>query len=214
MMRLTTRALGLLAVALAFSPGQARADLIFTMQEVGPDVVLTGSGTVNTAGLSKTGNGWTGTAEVQAGMATLVTATPTGGFTGTFGDWYKAITGGPFNFGSGGLIGGTSATGSDAFGLYGNSIIHDQGLYLPWGYVSGTPLSGKVTFSGQTFASLGVTPGTYTWTWGTGANADSAVLQIGPTSPAVPEPSGLALLGAGAVALVGCARWRRRGRAG
>ena len=43
-------------------------------------------------------------------------------------------------------------------------------LIVPRGYVSGTFLSDSATYSGKTFATLGVTPGTYVWTWGTGAN--------------------------------------------
>jgi hypothetical protein len=63
---------------------------------------------------------------------------------------------------------------------------------LPQGYVSGDPLSDSATYTGATFASLGVTPGTYVWTWGSGADADNFTLQIGPT--AAPEPSSLLLL--------------------
>jgi hypothetical protein len=62
---------------------------------------------------------------------------------------------------------------------------------LPSGYVSGTELSDQTTFSNQTFATLDVTPGTYTYTWGSGATADSLTLVAG--SP-VPEPSTWAAL--------------------
>ena len=41
---------------------------------------------------------------------------------------------------------------------------------VPTGYVSGNPLSGRAIYSGKTLATLGVTPGTYVWTWGAGAN--------------------------------------------
>jgi hypothetical protein len=34
-------------------------------------------------------------------------------------------------------------------------------------------ISSTQTFNGQTFSSFGLTPGTYTYTWGSGANADS-----------------------------------------
>jgi hypothetical protein len=66
---------------------------------------------------------------------------------------------------------------------------------VPHGYVSGTSLSGSATYSG-TIASVGATPGTYTWTWDKGAN--SFVLNVvKPTG--VPEPSAFAglLLGGG-----------------
>ena len=37
------------------------------------------------------------------------------------------------------------------------------------------------TYSGKTLATLGVTPGTYVWTWGTGAN-QNFTLQIPPAA--------------------------------
>ena len=71
-------------------------------------------------------------------------------------------------------------------------------LELPNGYVSDTeiPNSG-ITFPGQTLTTMGLTPGTYTWSWGSGPTFDSLSLQIG----AVPEPSTLALMGSGVIAL-------------
>jgi hypothetical protein len=56
---------------------------------------------------------------------------------------------------------------------------------VPQGYASDSPLSDTATYLSQTFSSLGVTPGRYEWTWGTGAN-QSFTLVIG---TAVPEPS-------------------------
>jgi hypothetical protein len=41
-------------------------------------------------------------------------------------------------------------------------------LVLPDGYVSGSALSDNAAYDSQTFNSLGVTPGTYEWTWGSG----------------------------------------------
>jgi hypothetical protein len=54
------------------------------------------------------------------------------------------------------------------------------------GYVSGHALADTMTFDNTTFTGLGVTPGTYEWTWGSGLTADSFTLQIGPV--AVPAP--------------------------
>jgi hypothetical protein len=62
-------------------------------------------------------------------------------------------------------------------------------------------------YAGATFASLGVTPGTYVWAWGSAATADSLTLQIGPA--AVPEPVSLSLLAVG-VAGLAVRHWRRR----
>jgi hypothetical protein len=72
-------------------------------------------------------------------------------------------------------------------------------LVVPSGYVSGSLLSDTATYINQTFASLGAIPGTYLWTWGSGASDDTFTLQIGPVA-AVPEPSSLLLLG---IALAG-----------
>ena len=56
-------------------------------------------------------------------------------------------------------------------------------LALPQGYVSGSALSNSMTFNSATFASLGLTPGTYVWSWGTGLPNQNFTLQIG----AVPD---------------------------
>jgi hypothetical protein len=51
-----------------------------------------------------------------------------------------------------------------------NGGIFGTALIVPTGYVSGNPLSDRATYSGATLANLHVTPGTYVWKWGTGAN--------------------------------------------
>jgi VPDSG-CTERM motif len=66
---------------------------------------------------------------------------------------------------------------------------------VPQGYVSGAALSDTMTFSNATFASLGVTPGTYVWRWGDGPN-QNFTLVIG--AAGVPD-------GGTTVSLFGCA---------
>src|SRR5207248_4610996 len=56
-------------------------------------------------------------------------------------------------------------------------------LRVPAGYVSGTPLSRSATYSDASLGTLGVTPGTYVWKWGTGAN-QNVTLQIKTPVPA------------------------------
>ena len=68
-------------------------------------------------------------------------------------------------------------------------------LFVPTGYVSGTALLDSMTFNNTTFASLGVTPGTYVWSWGDGAN-QRFTLRIG--AAGVPD-------GGSTVSLLGCA---------
>jgi hypothetical protein len=63
-------------------------------------------------------------------------------------------------------------------------------LARPLAAISDSLLSDTSTYANRTFSSLGVTPGTYEWTWGSGAN-QNFTLEIG---TAVPEPSTWAML--------------------
>ena len=81
----------------------------------------------------------------------------------TSGSSYDEYTGasGPTSFGSGFTTLASSGSG-DRVGIDGIN----GGVFVPFGYVSGTALSDSMTFNNATFASLGVTRGTYVWTWG------------------------------------------------
>ena len=103
-------------------------------------------------------------------------------------DLYSGISG-PSSFGPGGdfITGGLG----NAVGVNGNDNI----LFVPFGYSSGTPLGvSTATWSGFTFAFMGVTPGTYVWTWGEGIHADSFTLQIGPANGVPDSGSTIALM--------------------
>jgi hypothetical protein len=126
---------------------------------------------------------------------------PSGGFgdvraryaTGGAGsvDEYSGATG-PFSFGSGVFTGATTGTGD----LVGIQVLHGEPsgfVFVPTSYGSDSRLSDTATYAGQTFSSLGATPGKYEWTWGPGAN-QTFTLEIG---NAVPEPSTWAMMIAG-----------------
>jgi hypothetical protein len=119
-----------------------------------------------------------------------------------------ALVTGPTNFGPGGFgaIPATSATGNE-FGF--NFVPGDRfRVGVPTGYTAGAPLSGSNLWSGATFASLGVTPGTYVWSWSSGGPGGPSSI----TLAIVPEPG--PFVGAGVVTLIGLAgTWRRRRRA-
>jgi len=83
-------------------------------------------------------------------------------------------------------------------------------LGVPLAYVSGSALSSSMEFANQTFASIGLRPGTYIWTWGQGRNADNLTVQIGPA--AVSEPASMLMVGIGLLALA--AVRQRRGKIG
>lgn len=99
---------------------------------------------------------------------------------------------GPSAFGSGGISFASSSSG-DAF------YFDLDDLYVPLGYVSGSSIAMSGTYAGHTFMSLGLTPGTYVWTLGSGMATDTFTINV--QSAAVPEPTALSLaLVAGAVA--------------
>ena len=76
-------------------------------------------------------------------------------------------------------------------------------LFLPRNYVSGNPLSDSITFNEETIHSLGLRPGTFTWTWGTGLPNQNLTLIIGqgrvPDGGSTVSLLGFALLGLAAL---------------
>src|SRR5205085_2665903 len=94
-------------------------------------------------------------------------------------DVYSGATG-PTTFGRGLVITSASSGSGDMVGIDVDVLGHVY-ISVPTGYVRGTALSDTATYSGKTFATLQVTPGTYVWKWGTGAN-QNFTLQILPGS--------------------------------
>ena len=185
---------GLLALGTA---GTSRAELTFTITEVGGNVVAVGSGTVNMAGLTYDWSLNYPAFTLGASGATFVGG-PASASMKTWGD-----VSGPSSYGTGAKTFTDSGRG-DTFGIMGSI----GRLYLPAGYTSGSLLSGTSTWNSNTLSGLGLTPGTYDYTWGSGANADSAHVIIG--AAAVPEPSSIIMAGMGLVGAVTLARRKRK----
>jgi hypothetical protein len=198
MVRTVVLAIGTL---IAFS-ATSRAEYIIDISQAGPNVVAKGHGTLDTAALtsvpvSDTGLGVFGinasSAFAVVGNYNLGDQTYTG-FSGptTFGPGWYTFANGP------GLP--TGINGSSDY------------LVTPLNYSSGDPLSGSMEFDGTTIAGLGLTPGTYTWTWGSGDTADSFVIRI--HGHVTPEPASLTMLGTALAAFGGLRLRRRKQRTG
>jgi hypothetical protein len=176
--------IGVLLIGCGFSAPSAWAGYTVTLQQVGANVVATGSGPIDLTGLSFSGTVSSFSTQIFPNIGFIQT-----GLSGFSVDKYLGFSG-PGSFGSGPDTVANSGSGD----LVGISLA--LGLYVPQSYVSGTPLSDSATYDNATFSSLGVTPGTYEWTWGTGQNQNLTLI-------AVPEPRVGPLLGAGLLLLVG-----------
>ena len=98
--------------------------------------------------------------------------------------------------GSGAATDANTGTG-DLISL--NGSLHDLGV--PVGYASGSPLPvSTAIWDGASIASLGLTPGTYNYTWGTGSTADFFTVNV-ISQAAVPEPASLWLVLIGSVGI-------------
>jgi len=185
----------------------SHASIIININQVGGDIVATGSGSINLTGLTLNGDGWsTGQFAPYWGRVAI-------GSTFARFDIYGAISGptafSPYNV----LVNADLASGN-FFGVDGSS----NSLFLPFGYTSGTQLSGTSTWQNTSLLNdLGINtgPSTYSWQWGSGANLDSFTVNFnsggggGGGAVATPEPGTMMLLGSG-VLTFGLSRFRRR----
>ena len=145
-----------------------------SVSQVGSDVVWNGSGSFNTTSLISNGTQSLG-AGFQASLAIWAIGDPTP--PGPTLDIYSGVTTFPTSFGTGGPTGTPSGFG-DNFGILPNGT--NRNLLVPTGYTSGSFISGSTTYAGTTIAGMGLSGGTYTWSWGSGGNASSIVMTITP----------------------------------
>jgi VPDSG-CTERM motif len=173
-----------IAVTSLFCVRPAQAYTV-TLQQMGANVVANGSGAFNLTGLTFFSGDFV-VPQMNASFGAILTGQVLGGVvTG-----YTGFTG-PTSFGPGGFFFATTGSG-DLVGISSGA----RALYVPQDYVSNTALSDSMTFDNATFASLGVTPGTYIWTWGAGGANQNFTLII--EGAGVPD-------GGSTVSLLGCA---------
>jgi hypothetical protein len=173
-----------------FSIRPAQANYIVTLQQVGPNVMATGSGAFDLTGLPVKARG-SSQPLIQPFLGNIVTGSSNSC------DVYGTTITGPSNFGIEIEVLASIGIG-DLVGMAFNGGHSSPFLIVPVGYVSGTALSSSATFNNLTLGAPVVTPGTYVWTWGDGAD-QSFTLQIGSVGvPGVPD-------GGSTVSLLGCA---------
>ena len=179
---------------------------VVKLVQQGGNVLATGSGAFDLTGLTYEGVTATGTAALQAADGFLMI----GSLANVAIDSYTGYVG-PTSFGSGNtFISPDGATG-DTVGIFGSSSFYGfPNFWVPSGYASGGALSGTSTFDSASFASLGVTPGTYVWTWGVGADQSFTLDIVSAAVPGVPEPAALGMFGLGVLLMGAFVGLRRR----
>jgi hypothetical protein len=175
----------------------AQAGFIVTLEQEGLNVLATGNGTIDLTGLMFNGTLFPGfnTDMVPKPSTMLIGPTSSPPITQYLG------ASGPPSFGSGSITLANSGTG-DFVGIFAATAVE-----VPQGYMSNSPLSDSATWDNANFQSLGVTPGTYKWTWGTGPNQNFTLKIIGPaTMPDSGSTCGLLLFSV--AVLFGASRFR------
>ncbi len=202
----TSVAIGLSLGELLCSP-QAKAVINLQVQQIGPDVVISGSGKANLSALTLNS---TNLLYQNVLTDVQIYAGPNQPNAGQV-DLYNGITSGPATISSDALLvelpdENIAASHGDLFGIVTNPFT----LVLPKGYVSNADLSGVSTIRNYTISGLGLTVGTSTWTWGSVANGDFDSINLTvPNSTPVPGPLPLA---GGAVFFGWSRKLRRRSK--
>ena len=187
-------ALGAMLGSAMLASAPARAAYILNIDQVGTDVVATGSGSLNL--LERQVAGGIASGSIRPSNGTILLGSGNGQLWQYAGN-YTGFGGGPYTaFGGGTAYIGASQTSGATVGLVAGMLV------IPLNYLSGTELgTSTATFANTTLADLGATPGTYAWTWGSEGTADSFTINVGLAQSAVPEPAtwAMMLLGMGAV---------------
>ncbi|MCP4590211.1 MAG: PEP-CTERM sorting domain-containing protein [bacterium] len=180
---------GLALTVALLTGGAASAGVIVTVEETGGDVVMTGGGTLDLS--LATGGLVDSFFPVIADDMLFVGQSDPGQLFGLVN------FAGPGFVGSGPYTSADSWTG-DIIGILTGGHGGGGALAVPFGYVSGDPLGpSTATYTGETFASLGLTEGSYTWTWDTAVRSDDFF-----TLDIIPEPTALSLLALGGMAMI------------
>jgi hypothetical protein len=196
-----------LCLPIVLMPLPSLALITLRVEQMGSEVVITGSGTANLAGLAFDAavNSWTNAitdGQIYSGPAA---------FSDGNVNLYSGITG-PSVFGVDPFlyeVPDNVGSSGDLFGILVDNASGVTQLVLPYGYVSNSSLSGVSRFSSLTITQLGLTPGQLnTWSWGSGVNADSLRLEVDNRANSVPVPAPAPLLGI--IAAFRTARYLRR----
>ena len=169
-MRISLLIAAVVAATLFVKPAQA--DITINMQETDNDIVFSYSGSLNIDGLTIASSGNTSASFIAPNDAVV-------GFGGD-NDQYSSAVSGPDSYGTSAFTSASILNDGDTFVVGGKFNF----LRLPENYVSGTGISGSMTFESTNFATLGIdtVSAPYVWTL-TNSAADTITLKWSPNQP-------------------------------
>jgi hypothetical protein len=194
----------------ALSASAARAAYVVNIEEVGANVVETGSGRLDLVGLPLNGTTTNTFAFLSPNPAGYGSG-PSGAKEAQFISTISATLSGPTQWGpgAGGFLKASSSSGDGVGITIDPSGGEDNAIFVPAGYDGGF-LSETSTYLKESLASMGLTPGTYVYNFGGPFNADTFTVIVGVAGAgAIPEPSTWALMLMGFAGL-GYATFRRK----
>lgn len=156
-------------------PSNPTSGLTITVQQSGSNLLFTATGSLNINGLTFNSTTNLGGGGIGPGTGTWIMGANANM------DIYSGIT-------TSGIVLGTNPGGAPFDSVFGDiiGVIYQSQppyqLAVPSGYNSGEAISANGTILNQTFSSFGLTEGTYTYSWGSGANAESINFIIGGTT--------------------------------
>jgi hypothetical protein len=151
------------------------ADVTVTIEEVGDDVYMSGNGTLDVSLWELSGMGALGGGFIWPHGGVLLG--PGGDEDNSESYEFPVNLQGPDAIGEGMVDVYGDSGGGDDFGF----VWGVQALFVPLGYEAGDHIEGDATFANQSLESIGLTEGSYTWTWDTADGAgDSFTIIVGP----------------------------------
>ncbi|HEY7873033.1 MAG TPA: hypothetical protein VIC31_09980 [Rudaea sp.] len=170
--------IGIMLVAFA---NQALAAITVTVQESGTNLVVSSSGTLNSGVCTSITPGF-----VSSFNGIIPSSQPVLAF-GTVGSTQDQCAGTTIapttGFGTGGSLSAATNTGISYYFQPG------IGFWGPTGWSSATAMTASMTFANASFASAGITPGTYVYTFSNGATTDTLTINVTLPPPPAPTPT-------------------------
>ena len=170
-MKILSVSAAVISAGLLLGVQSAKAVITVKATQVGADVDFTMTGSLASDSVVVQASDYSWGQGIQANPPHVIFGP---GFNGTLYSLPNLT--GPTSFGSGGFDNPSGNSGTASY------FTPEDAYIITTGGLD-TALSASMTFANATFSSLGVTPGTYIWSWGpSAAMSDSYILQIEPTS--------------------------------